>query len=56
MNAPSKISPAKLSDDHGYRVASEALQLAAGEGCSETLYAALFEVVKREAKRVEGQK
>jgi hypothetical protein len=54
MKPEKQIAPAKLADDHGYRVASEALRLAADHGCPEGLYAALFEIVKREAKRVEG--
>lgn len=55
MNKPQiKITPAKLADDHGYRVASEALRLAADHGGPDGLYEALFQIVQREAKRVEG--
>ncbi len=53
MNAPAKLSPAVLSDDDGYRVAAEAFRIAASLGCSDSLYEALFEMVKREAARVE---
>lgn len=56
MKHETKINPPKLADDDGYRVASEALRLAADHGGPDSLYAALFEVVKREAARVEQGK
>jgi hypothetical protein len=45
----------RLADDPGYRVAAEAFRIAAGMNCAESLYDALFEIVKREAARVEKQ-
>jgi hypothetical protein len=54
MKPEKNITPAKLADDHGYRVAAEAFRIAASLGCSESLYEALFEIVKREAKRLEA--
>lgn len=54
MKPEKHITPAKLADDHGYRVAAEAFRIAASLGCSESLYEALFEIVKREAKRLEA--
>jgi hypothetical protein len=54
MNAPSKVKPAKLADDHGYRVAAEALQIATGIGVPDRVFEALCDLVQREAKRVQG--
>lgn len=53
MKPERKITPARLADDHGYRVAAEVFRLASDHGCPESLYEALFEVMKREAARVE---
>lgn len=56
MNAFVKPDMEKLSSDDGYRVAAEAFRLAASLGCQESLYEALFEIVKREAARVEAKR
>jgi hypothetical protein len=56
MKPEREITPAKLADDHGYRVAAEAFRLAADHGCPERLHAALFTIMQREARRVEGRR
>lgn len=56
MKPEQNITPAKLADDSGYRVAAEAFRIAASLGCSDSLFEALFEIVKREARRVEADR
>jgi len=48
------LSPERLRDkSDGYRVATEALKIAADLGCSGDLYSALTDLVMREAERAE---
>lgn len=55
MNVP-KLNAAcpKLANDDGYRVAAEAYRLATDLGASDSMLEALFLLMQREAKRVEG--
>lgn len=55
MKPEQKIARSKLADDDGFRVATEALQLATKFPCSVPMIDALFEIVQREARRVEGK-
>lgn len=56
MKHETKINPPKLADDDGYRVAAEALQIATKYGVKDELFQALFDLVQREAKRIEQGK
>ncbi len=57
MKPEQKITRPKLADDDGYRVAAEALSIVIDHAVkNDALHNAMFQLVQREAKRVEGRR
>lgn len=54
MKPEKNITPAKLADDHGYRVAAEAYRLSVTVRNIADLQVALFDLMQREARRLEA--
>lgn len=55
MKPEKHITPAKLADDHGYRVAAEAFIVVMGEDCPQSIREKIEAVVLKEAARVGGK-
>lgn len=55
MKPEKNITPAKLADDYGYRVAAEAYRLSVTVKNLADLQLALFDLMQTEARRVEQQ-
>lgn len=56
MKPEQNITPAKLADDSGYRVAAEAYRLSVTITNLSDLHLALFDLMQREARRVEADR